>query len=212
MDHECGHPAEHGYAKTTEFNVVKVKPKKLRKKTPEDTSFVANEILGYLFKENSSLSSYESKKIRSYVNYTSDTKLIAASVLSIPRLKAEVLNQLCKSVGARPNLMTKRLHGTLCTLMTKNREHLERFKVSKVVSEMLTHFPELVLLLVHVMLRGDVLHCQERIEALVPKLSLIYSILMQTRHQELSALQRIVSLFLMDNVVDQKVRNVFSTC
>ncbi|CAG2245512.1 unnamed protein product [Mytilus edulis] len=46
---------------------------------------------------------------------------------------------------------------------------------------------------------------KDKIEAIIPRIGMVYSMLMQGRNKELSRIQRITSLFLFDNICDQKV-------
>ncbi|CAC5410860.1 unnamed protein product [Mytilus coruscus] len=45
---------------------------------------------------------------------------------------------------------------------------------------------------------------KEKIEGIIPRIGMVYSMLMQGRNKELSRIQRVTSLFLFDNICDQK--------
>ncbi|CAC5384786.1 unnamed protein product [Mytilus coruscus] len=46
---------------------------------------------------------------------------------------------------------------------------------------------------------------KEKIEGIIPRIGMVYSMLMQGRNKELSRIQCVTSLFLFDNICDQKV-------
>ena len=90
--------------------------------------------------------------------------------------------------------MGRRKHGDLSVLMKKQRKDLENFNTSDIVGELLLIFPELVLLLVHMMLPENNLNEQDKIDKIMKKLATVRAIVMQTKNIELSAMQRVVSL------------------
>jgi hypothetical protein len=162
-----------------------------------------------ILKYNASLNADEARKLRGVIQYTSNTQIIAATILSIPKLKSEILNQMNLSIGKRPEMMRNKIHGNVSVLMKKTRKDLDVLKLTDMVDEMAVMFPELCTLLAHIMLPQEDLDNTEKVDKILPKLAMIYAIMMQNRNHELSALQRVISLFLMDCVVDQKVRIIF---
>ena len=147
----------------------------------------------------------EAAKLRAIVDAATCTQLIAATVISIPCLKAAVMNQLCLDIGHRPGMLRNRVHGNVSVLMRKDRKDLEKINPEMIVKEMTTFFPELCAMLVHVLVPQKDLQAPGVLQKHLPRLAMVYAILMQGRNHELSALQRVTSLFLMDSVVDQKV-------
>ena len=200
---------DHTYQKIQQCRIGKVARKRRRRRTvPQERNILSQELVSQLHKKEATLTKKESSKLKTIANYTRNTELIAATLLSIPSLRSELLNQLFRTIGERPKLMTNRIHGEISVLMKKNREHLKNFKIVNIINEMLARFPELVILLLRLMIPDKSMTDHSKIEVVLPKLAMIYSIVMQTRHRDLSAMQRVVSLCLMDNVVDQKVKPI----
>ena len=171
----------------------KRKPKKKTKKQ-NTGSETGQEKFNYILKTNGPLRKSESSKLKAVVNFTTSSELVAAAVLSIPRMKAEILNQLFRTMNKRAKFMGRRKHGDLSVLIKKQRKDLENFNTSDIVGEMLLIFPELVLLLVHMMLPENNLNEQDKIDKIMKKLATVRAIVMQTKNIELSAMQRVVSL------------------
>ena len=108
------------YVKCQTATKKKRKPKKKTKKqnTGSET-YQEYGILNYILKTNSPLMKSESSKLKAVVNYTTSSELVAAAVLSIPRIKAEILNQLFLTMNKRAKFMGRRKHGDLSVLMKK---------------------------------------------------------------------------------------------
>ena len=145
------------------------------------------------------------KHLRAFVDYSSNPRLIAAAIVSVPKIKNEVINQIFRTLGAKPKDMRNKVHGFISVLNRKNRTDLDTFSLENLFREFYRLFPEIVQVLLHIMLPQEDLSKGQKIEAVIPRLAMIYAIAMQTRNHELSALQRVMSMCLLDNVVDQKV-------
>ena len=60
-------------------------------------------------------------------------------------------------------------------------------------------------MILSMVLVSDKMHCYTAFEKVLPRIGLVYGILMQSRNMELSRIQRMISLLLFDNIADQKV-------
>lgn len=98
--------------------------------------------------------------------------------------------------------MLNKKKGFVSVLMEKDFKALETVKFEDVLIEFQEKFPELLDMIVAIMLPKD----ETLIANVVPLLAMIYGIIMQTRHHELSRMQRVVSMCLADNICDQSVR------
>ncbi|CAG2238691.1 unnamed protein product [Mytilus edulis] len=97
--------------------------------------------------------------------------------------------------------MLNKKKGFVSVLMEKDFKALETVKFEDVLIEFQEKFPELLDMIVAIMLPKD----ETSIANVVPRLAMIYGIIMQTRHHELSRMQRVVSMCLADNICDQSV-------
>lgn len=70
-------------------------------------------------------------------------------------------------------------------------------------------FPTVFSLILTMFLTPQDMENKDKIEAIIPRIGMVYSMLMQGRNKELSRIQRITSLFLFDNICDQKVNKCF---
>jgi hypothetical protein len=90
-------------------------------------------------------------------------------------------------------------------LFKKTFEDLQSFQWGDVVSEMVDNQPALTNMLLTVMSRNKVTtDCLP--ENLVPKVGLIYGVLMQERYHKLSLVQRVLAIVLKDEQTHEKVK------
>lgn len=71
---------------------------------------------------------------------------------------------------------------------------------------MMSFFPEAFVFLSSIMLEPHEMSSYRKIEGAVPRLELVYGILMQGRNKELRLVQRIISMLLFDKIYDQTVK------
>ena len=91
--------------------------------------------------------------------------------------------------------------------MKKDAQDLRTTSWTKIMQEMVTKFPFLLYMIFSVMLPPEHRSMYTKVQKVIPKICLIYGIMMQCRNAELSRVQRIISMLLMDNICDQKVFN-----
>ena len=103
--------------------------------------------------------------------------------------------------------MNNRTNGFVSSLMNKYIKDMEGFNWEKIVEE----FSSMLPLLFKVAASAMMPRCQEpqKMVDLFPRLGVIYAIIMQGRHPGLSLVQRMVSMLLMDNICDQKVKYMY---
>ena len=87
----------------------------------------------------------------------------------------------------------------------KSFEDLQSFQWGDIVSEMIEKQPTLANILLAVMSKKMVT-IENLPEILVPKLGLLYSILMQERYRSLSLVQRVLAVVLKDEQTHEKVK------
>lgn len=133
---------------------------------------------------------------------TGNIKSISTQILSVSALRKQIITDVINVVGKRPEQMLNKKKGFVSVLMEKDFKALETVKFEDVLIEFQEQFPELLDMIVAIMLPKD----ETSIANVVPRLAMIYGIIMQTRHHELSRMQRVVSMCLADNICDQSVR------
>ena len=90
--------------------------------------------------------------------------------------------------------------------MKKDSDSLQSVNIGSVVQEMKDKFPALLQILQCIMIPESKREDDAVRANLIPKLALIYGIIMQNRYHELSLMQRLVAMTLADNICDQAVR------
>ena len=153
----------------------------------------------------------ESKTYSSISNTVSvsavKSPLSSPKVLSISQKlqstpKTESLTDLVTKTHEIANRLKRRKFGYVSVLMKKETEHMQNFDWNSISAEFKTKFPEIYTLLLAMMgYEGPGLIKSE----LKIKLAMVYGILMKTRFAELSLVQRMISLTLLDSIADQKV-------
>lgn len=114
------------------------------------------------------------------------------------------LHKLCSNLSDQAEKMGNRKHGLVSVLMNKKFEEQRSFSWKEIIKEMATVFPELTKILVSIMLETEK-QTPEHLCAIVPRLGLIYSILLQERKHELTLTHHVLSKCLADTISDQKV-------
>ncbi|VDI30440.1 Hypothetical predicted protein [Mytilus galloprovincialis] len=132
---------------------------------------------------------------------TGNIKSISTQILSVSALRKQIITDIINLVGKRPEQMLNKKKGFVSVLMEKDFKALETVKFEDVLIEFQEKFPELLDMIVAIMLPKD----ETSVANVVPRLAMIYGIIMQTRHHELSRMQRVVSMCLADNICDQSV-------
>ena len=143
-------------------------------------------------------------KLLTVILYTQDVSVIAEVIYSIPELRKSMTVKQRQQINVDVSSMNKRKYDKT-TLMEKQPKDLHVFNWFRIISEFKSRFPDLFCLLLGMMLKPEESACYTKLEGVLPRLGMVYSILMQGRHRELSATQRVVSMFLFDNISDQKV-------
>ncbi|CAC5418958.1 unnamed protein product [Mytilus coruscus] len=108
-------------------------------------------------------------------------------------------------MNSMSNLLRNRKLFYVSELMKKNPEDLKSFKWNEIISEFMVKFPTVFSLILTMFLTPEEMENKEKIEGIIPRIGMVYSMLMQGRNKELSRIQRVTSLFLFDNICDQKV-------
>lgn len=138
------------------------------------------------------------------ISKTKDIKSISSQILSVSALKKQLVTDISNALGKRPEQMLNKKKGFVSVLMEKDFKSLETVKFEDIILEFQDKFPELLEMILALMLPKD----QTAIANVIPRLAMIYGIIMQTRHHELSRMQRIISMCLADNICDQSVRTL----
>ncbi|XP_062587879.1 uncharacterized protein LOC134249562 [Saccostrea cucullata] len=115
--------------------------------------------------------------------------------------KSEFSRKLSKEIEL--NASTKCIRNSDSYLFSKNYDDLKQFSFQNVMQEMSQCQPDLLKFLLAVAVPSN--RIGKPVSSLLPKLGLIYSILMSSRFHELSRLQRVVSTVLMEEQVHEKV-------
>ncbi|XP_006814411.1 uncharacterized protein LOC102801398 [Saccoglossus kowalevskii] len=136
---------------------------------------------------------------------TKSAEALANAAMDIPNVATHVTHVLSKKINHTASNMGNRKHGFVSYLMKKDYNSLKTLSWNDVICEAVTKFPELVLLLVTCMLAPEKRTLLEKLRSLIPRLGMIYGVIMQGRIPELSRVQRVIAMLLQDNLTDQKV-------
>lgn len=118
--------------------------------------------------------------------------------------KSVVTKMISENNHTISNMRNKK-YGFVSYLMKKEVKELKSSRWIDIISEFKCLFPDLCALLMFVLVDSEKIGLYTNLQSLIPRLGLIYGILMQTRNNNLSKVQRITSLLLIDNICDQKV-------
>jgi len=152
----------------------------------------------------STLTEREWKDVERSVLQKDPCKLVDV-ILTSPVLQDLVTLTTMTSESVTRNSMGNRKHGYVSKLMMKGYSELVDFDWMEVVDEAFAKFPQLMQLALGLCLKEQNLDSLDTLRHVVPKLGMVYAILMQEANQELSRVQRLLSLVLYDNICDQKV-------
>ena len=163
-----------------------------------------------LMKENkliaeTELPMFQGAKLRCVLSKTRDIKKIVKTFLSIPHVKQAIIDDISVEIGSVPETMRNKKKGFISVLMKKDTDHLQSVNFGLIVSEMKRKFPVLLQMLQSIMIPDSKREEDTFRASLIPKLALIYGIVMQSRCHELSLMQRLVAMTLADNRCDQAV-------
>lgn len=134
-----------------------------------------------------------------------DSEQICNSILSIGSVRKELVNKVTNENDVITSGMTNRKYDT-SVLMKKTQKELKCFSWTDVVEEFKENFPDLLYQLLSLMLKTESQCLYTKLEKVLPRLGVIYGILMQGRNQELSLIQRLNSSLLFNSICDVKVR------
>ena len=116
------------------------------------------------------------------------------------------VEDLCSNVNQQVLKMRNRKHGLVSCLMTKGFDELRSFNWDLVVDEMVNLFPKFTQVCLNVLLPLEDRTNPIKLKSVKPRLGMVYSILLQGRVRELSLVQRLISLILLDHIRDEKVK------
>ena len=133
---------------------------------------------------------------------TRNPSCIAATLMKIKPMQRALLQEIVKEIRVEEKRMGVRKRGDVSYLMRKDFQAMETFSWTEVVQEGCKRHPLLITLLAQSLLAKDDM---AKLEEHIPRLGMLYGMLMQGRNQELSLVQRVNSMVLYDNLCDQKV-------
>ena len=167
--------------------------------------------LAKVSKENQStiLTADETREMLVAVKSGQDTQL-AEAVLKCSCVKDAVIKNIGKEIHQSIEKLNRRKHLYVSELMQKSPSDLKTMNWSNIVQEFKNCFPELFYFILMMVLPEKDVYSLSKIQKLIPRFGLIYGIIAQARNMELSRVQRVISMLLMDNICDQKVRSKFS--
>ena len=190
-------PADHDY--------IKSRPAPLRYNP------LLEKISSYMkdLEQNTNATSGLSERIKTslcMVLLTSENMMeVASKFLEIEDLDKCLRYQRMLKIEKSSRSLGNRKYGYISQLMKKSPEDLRHFNWIEIVDEFMEKFPTFFGMILSMVLVQDKMHCYTAIEKVLPRIGLVYGILMQSRNMELSRIQRMISLLLFDNIADQKV-------
>ena len=128
---------------------------------------------------------------------------IANTILRVPALRSALIDKLSDEAGKVPNKMRNTKKGEISVLMQKTVKSLEKCQLMHVVGEFHAKFPELFQIVLKMMSKSEL--NPDTMRPLIPRLAMVYGIVMQTRYSSLSLVQRVITTSLMDQICNQKV-------
>jgi hypothetical protein len=136
---------------------------------------------------------------------TGDAVSIANHVVGSTKVYKALEEVLIQNCADTERGMGNKKLGFVSSLMHKDYDSLQDFSWDTVVGEAFTKFPLLMKMMTGIMLPKEKLVDVLAVKDSLPRLGMVYSILLQGRRHELSAVQRIMSMNLFENICDQKV-------
>ncbi|CAG2251735.1 unnamed protein product [Mytilus edulis] len=152
------------------------------------------------------LSPVELAEIVSVLPLGSRSALIQ-TLLKYDSFKHLITDELMKILSNQHDILKNRKRGKLSVLNGKSFEDMINFNWSQIVEELCDEFPVLCRTILSFMLPDNLTEKtkSDRITSMVPRIGFIYSLLAQSRNQELSKVQHMINTILFDNLCDQKV-------
>ena len=155
--------------------------------------------------KQSDLSLFQGTMLKSVLSKTRNISKIVSAFMSIPHVRQYIVDDLSLEMGNVPETMRNKKRGFVSILMRKETENLQSADLGRIVSEMKTKFPVLLQMLQAMMIPDNKREDDAVRASIIPKLALIYGIVIQSRCHELSFMQRLVAMVLVDNRCDQAV-------
>ena len=134
-----------------------------------------------------------------------DVNSLVSCIFSSSTLRQAVVNRQKLDIQNTAAKLNRRKHFYVSELMKKTFQDLKHLDWNKIVGEMQEMFPDLFVQLLGMMLDDHDISSYTSIQKVIPRLGLVYGILMQGRNMELSIIQRTMSMLLFDHICDQKV-------
>ena len=135
---------------------------------------------------------------------------VASAVLSMPPLSDAIVDKLSEKLAKIPETMRNRKHGKVSVLMRKGYDDMRKTNLVEIVREFQQEFPDLFKFVLSVM-KGSKPFTPSDIQTLIPRITMLYSIMLQTRVPDLSRLQRILTMALGEQICNQKVSVLSNT-
>lgn len=134
---------------------------------------------------------------------TCQVTAIAEAVLQIPILAKEVKLLLVHETHCAAPFNQRK--GNTSVLMKKDYEHYLALQFSDIIKEFAERLPHLFHVILGAAVSSHGLLSMEKIRELIPKMCMIYAIIMQSNFHELSSFQHLVGFLLQDCICEQKV-------
>ena len=153
--------------------------------------------------EGISLNDTDRANLASFIFFTPDVNVISDIIYSVPELRKCMTEKQRKQISIDISNRNKRNYDKT-VIMEKQSKDMHNFNWFPIISEFKSRFPDLFCVLLSMLLKPEETSCYTKLESVLPRIGMVYSILMQGRHRELSATS-VVSMFLFDNISDQNV-------
>ncbi|CAC5417451.1 unnamed protein product [Mytilus coruscus] len=149
--------------------------------------------------------SLSTSEVTALINHlsTGNLAVFVEKLLGIPNIYQLIVVNLVKHEKATAASMGHTKKGFVSVLMQKDLEKMEKLNWNEIVNEFLHKFPTVFKLIIGIMLPES--ENYKQLISCLPRIGLLYSLILQARHPGLSLIQRTVSMLLMDNICDQKV-------
>ena len=201
--------SEHSYSKP----IVRKVKRKLEKPTTSK-NVVFNPIIPIISKfvcdaeeEQNKNVFLEEKEKRDLIKsvLTGKVHVISESVIRINSVQKSVIKGISNNINKNIDQLGHRKHHFVSELMKKEPSDLKHFNWASLVNEMMCLFPSIFQIIIGVLLRPSEARSYQKVQKVMPKIGMMYGVLLQGRNPELSIVQRMMSMILMDNICDQKV-------
>ena len=131
--------------------------------------------------------------------------ILAKAITDIPALKEEIVNLLSSEISSVSKSLGARKHNP-SVLMAKDFESLKTSNIEDMVAEFKAKFPSLFNQILALMIPEDKKKSPEHYQRVLPRIAMVYSVMLFTRNNELSLFQRQLTMAMKSSIVDQKVR------